>query len=219
MRKFLGLVLCLIALTSSAQLKLGISAAYDIAEFVDNGGSSQDYSISAINGYHFGLIADNELSKKFSLITELQFAHKGGIIDKTSQALTGTSYTMTLNYLQLPITINYKSAISKTSKFIVGGGFYGALGLSGKEKGMDVLMNGGIATVDEKVNFTSSSSNTGNADVKPFDFGYTFDTGIEWKKYQFKIDYMHSFGNIRPNGNTKFANVTYGLSAAYLLPW
>jgi hypothetical protein len=217
MRKFLGLVFCFIVLTSSAQLKLGISAGYDIAEFATSGGSSQDYSISAINGYHVGLIADNKLSKKFFLITELQFAHKGGIVDKTSQALTGTSYTMTLNYLQLPVTLNYKTDISKSSKLILGGGFYGAVGLSGKIKGTSYYNT--ITNIDENVAFSNNSSNTNVNAVKPIDFGYTFNAGVEWKEYQFKFNYLHGFGSTKPTGSTKFANQTYGLSVAYLLPW
>ena len=217
MRKLLGLALCLVTLTSSAQLKLGINAGYQMAQFAVSGSNTSDYDLSAINGYHFGFIADKSLSKKFYLNIELAFNHKGGIVNKSLSSLTGTDYTMTLNYLQLPITLNYKTSITKTSKFILGGGFYAAYGLSGKITGTSYYNS--ITNVDDNIEFTDNSSNTNINAVKPFDVGYVFATGIEWKKYQFKFNYNHGFSSIRPTGSTKFENLNYGISAAYLLPW
>jgi hypothetical protein len=217
MRKFFGIVFCLVALTSSAQLKLGINAGYHMAQFAATGSNTGDYDLSAVNGYHFGLIADEKLSKEFYLNIGLEFNHKGGIVNKSSQALTGTNYTMSLNYLQIPIILNYKIPITKTSSFILGGGFYTAFGLSGKLTGTSYYTT--ITNVDEKIDFTNNSSNSNINVVKPLSWGYIFNTGIEWKKYQFKFNYAHDFNKLKPTGSTKFYNVTYGISAAYLLPW
>ena len=223
MRKLFGLLLCLVALTSSAQLKLGISAGYDMAQFAGSGTNSDFYNMSAIDGFHVGLIGEQSLKKNFFLSEELQFAHKGGIVNRTQMSTSGKSYTMTLNYIQLPILAKYKYALSKTSKLIIGAGLYAAVGLSGKQNGTetakDVYGTPVVSDFNDKVDFTFNSTNPNDNVIKPLDWGYVFNLGIEWKKFQFTLNYMNSFGNIHPNSNAKFTNETYGVAVAYLLPW
>ncbi len=221
MKKLVLVMFCFAATNSFAQFKLGIQAGYNASQFIGQGSNQESYHLSSINTFQAGLIAEQALSKNLFFETGLSYIQKGGYKEPTYFTLyKGSTTTTKLNYLQLPLDLAYKANLTKDVKLIVGGGFYIAAGISGTEKGTD-NSTGTTTTVDNKVHFTNSSAYASNStSIKPFDLGYNFNAGIEWKKFQFTANFSRGFKSIIPlSGSTSFLNQTIGISVAYLVPW
>ena len=190
-----------------------------MAKLFDKGSNQQYYNLSNINTIEAGLVVEKNLNKYFFIQSGVGYNQKGGYKEFTGLATSGSTTTLKVNYIQIPVNILYKENITKSIKLLLSVGFYGAAGISGTEKGFDKT-NSGTTTIDRSVQFTNSTTYINNATlVKPVDFGYNLAGGIEWKKFQFTIDFSRGFQSIFPVGTTNFANQTLGLSVAYLLPW
>lgn len=211
--------LCFISVGSFAQLRLGVKGGFEMAKFFDKGSDQQYFSISNINTVQLGIIAEKDMSDYFFFQSGIGYIQKGGFKQFTGQANSGTTSTLKVNYIQVPVNIIYKESINKHIKGMVSAGFYGAAGVSGTEKGYDQTMTG-TTNIDRKVQFSNAADYVNNATVvKPLDFGYALSAGIEYKKFQFTVDFSRGFKSIYPFGTTNFSNQTLGAEIAYLLPW
>lgn len=226
MRKFITMVLCVVSITTFGQLKFGIEAGYNISQFSEKGSNQQFYDLSTINGFNIGLVAEEKLKKHFFVQTGLSFTEKGSEKITTQFATNGASTTIKLNYLQLPVNLVYKVKLNHCITALLGAGLYGAVGISGTNKGANTIKdaNGNIiniSTVNNKVKFSNNTSQVDNNTtyIKPFDLGYNVLAGLEWKNFQFKALLNNGFTSIYPTGSTTFRNNVYSFSVAYLMPW
>ncbi len=226
MRKIITMVLCAVSITTFGQLKLGIEAGYNIAQFAEKGSNQQYYHLSNINGFNIGLVAEEKLNKHFFMQTGLSFTEKGSEKITTQYATNGASTTIKLDYLQLPVNLVFKVKLNHCITALLGAGLYGAFGISGTEKGDNTVKdpNGNIiniSTVNNKVKFSNNTTQVDNNTtyIKPFDIGYNVLAGIECKNFQIKAIVNNGFKSIYPTGSTTFRNNVYGLSVAYLVPW
>lgn len=220
MKKLAVIILCFTSATSFSQLKLGIQAGYNYSQFSDQGNNQQDYHLSGISTFQIGLAIEQSLSKNIFFESGLLFIQKGGHKEPTYFTNNmGSTTTTKINYLQLPLNLAYKTAISKNFKLVIGSGIYVSTGISGSEKGTD--NTSGNTTINNKIHFTNSSAYaSGSTAIKPFDLGFNINTGIEWQKFQFMANFSRGFGNINPlASSTKFLNQNFGISINYLLPW
>ncbi len=219
MKKCLMIIFCFISVSSFSQFSLGVKGSFQMAKLFDKGSNQQYYDLSNINTIQAGLVLEKDLSKYFFIQSGILYTQKGGFKQFTGLAVGGTTSTLKVNYIQVPLNIAYKENINNHIKLLLAAGFYGAVGISGTEKGYDQTPSG-TTTVDRKVQFTNSAVYVNNETlVKPVDFGYDVSGGIEWKKFQFTIDFSRGFQSIFPVGSTNFAVQTLGVSAVYLLPW
>lgn len=218
MKKTFLAAFCFLTVSSFAQIKIGVEAGYNSSKLGMTGANQQYYSLSSISTFDLGMIAEKSYSKQFSISSGLLFFQKGGIKNKTDFAISGSNTTTKINYLHVPLNLNYKIALDKNIKAIITAGLYGAYGISGSEKGT-YESSTSSTPINNDIHFTNNSSyySTTNTAVKPFDFGYHFAAGIEWKSYQLKLNYNHGFSDINPSGSTKFYNENLGISLAYLL--
>ncbi|MFZ5977534.1 MAG: outer membrane beta-barrel protein [Hydrotalea flava] len=220
MRKFFLIIFCLCTTASFAQLKLGVEVGYNTSGFIDQGSDIQYFNLSRIPTFQAGIVAEQTLNKHFSASSGLIFFQKGGRKDKTVFATTGASTTSKFNYIQIPLNLQYSIPLNKTLKALVGAGFYGAVGISGTEKGTDEEISGNTTVVNNKVKFSNNPYYTsGTTYVKPLDFGYDVLVGLAYHQFEFKATLTNGFGNIYPTGSTRFANSVIGFTVAYLVPW
>ncbi len=221
MKKVLVIFLfCLVGSSAFSQLRVGIEGGFNIAQFADRGSDQQYYNLSGIGAISAGIVAEKFWKKNYYFSTGILFIQKGGYKEKGQYATYGSSTTTRLKYIQVPFNIIYKWDIGKNMKLMAGAGLYMALGISGTEKGVDESITGAVTKIDNRVRFTYYNVyNNTETYIKPLDIGYNLLGGIEWKKYQFKLNYSHGFGSIYPIGSTKFSNAVYGISVGYLLPW
>jgi len=220
MRKLLIVIFCLCTTASFAQLKLGLQAGYNSSGFIDKGSDVQYFNLSRISTFQVGLVGEQALNKRFSLSSGLIYFQKGGQKDKTIFATTGASTVSKLNYIQIPLNIAYNIPFHKNWKAIIGAGLYGAVGLSGTEKGSDEEISGNVTPLDNKVKFSNNPYYTaGITYVKPLDFGYNVLVGVAHNNFEFKVTLSNGFANIYPTGSTRFANSVFGFTIGYLAPW
>ena len=220
MKKLVMIILCFASATSYAQLKLGIQAGFNFSQFVDQGNNQQDIHLTAISTFQIGLAAEQTLSKHFFFETGLLFIQKGSYKEPTYFTNnTGSTTTTRINYLQLPLNLAYKAALTKKIKLIVESGIYISTGISGSEKGTDNTTAN--SSINNNIHFTTSPAYvSGSTAIKPFDLGLNANAGIEWQKFQFMANFSRGFGNINPlAGGTKLLNQNFGASISYLLAW
>jgi len=211
MKKILLLLLVFISIESYSQkLSVGLTGGYDIASFADKNDNS-DLSISHINVFNIGGIAEYNWAHNFYIQSGLLFSQKG---TNESSPWFGFSGTIKLSYLDIPVNLEYKTNLNKQVKALLGAGFYVSRGISGTQKGTDST-NLGTTVVNSSVHFTNNS--TDNLSIQPFDFGFDAFAGIEWKGFQLKFNYSRGLTNMYPVGTTKFFNQTIGFSAGYLV--
>lgn len=219
MRKYLMVILCFVSIGSFAQLRLGVKGGFEMAKFFDKGSNQQYFNLSNINTIQAGIIAEKDMSDYFFFQSGIGYIQKGGFKQFTGLANSGTTSTLKVDYIQIPVNIEYKESINKHIKGMVSVGFYGAAGISGTEKGYDQTMTGTVS-IDRKVQFSNAADYVNNETVvKPLDFGYDLSAGVEYKKFQFTVDFSRGFKSIYPFGTTNFANQTLGAEVAYLIPW
>lgn len=220
MRKLVTMVLCLIAVTSFGQLKMGIEAGLNISQFSDKGNNQQYYHLSNINTFQAGIAVEEKLKKHIFLQTGLYYAQKGGNKFTTQLASDGSSTTLRLNYLQIPLNLVYKFKLTSSLTALAGAGLYESMGISGTDKGTNTDISG-TSPVNNKVDFSDNTSfvDNGKTYIKPFETGYNVLVGLEWDKFQFKVTMSNGFKGVFPTGSTSFLNHIFGISAACLIPW
>ena len=219
MKKCLMIIFCFISVSSFSQFSLGVKGSFQMAKLFDKGSNQQYYDLSNINTIQAGIVLEKDLSKYFFIQSGITYNQKGGYKEYTGLATSGSTTTLKVNYIQVPVNLVYKEKLNKSLKIVVAAGFYGAVGISGTEKGYDKSVSS-TTTIDRKVQFTNSAVYVNNETlVKPIDFGYNLSGGVEWNKFQFTIDFSRGFQTIFPVGTTNFSVQTLGVSAVYLLPW
>ena len=166
------LVLCLILLSLNAfsqKFKVGVEVGTISSTFNNQTGTAY-IGLNNINSFQLGGIAEYEIGSGFYGQTGLFFNQKGCEKYPTNQNL-GSSTTLKISYLQLPLNIEYKINLISNLKAIVGAGFYIARGISGTEKGTE-NSTGITQVVNNSVHFTTDNTyNKGYTSVNPYDFG------------------------------------------------
>jgi len=204
-----------LTLNSFAQkFKVGIQAGYNSATLVNETGTSY-IGLDNINTFHFGGIAEFELGSGFYGQSGLLYTQKGCQKYPTNLSL-GSTTTLNIAYLELPLNVEYKIKLSKSWKVLVGTGFYISRGLVGTEKGTDNT-TGVQTTVNNSVHFTNDNTfNSTYTSVNPYDFGYNLLVGTEYKNFQLKVNLNNGFSKVLTQGSTRFQNQIVNVSAGYL---
>ena len=197
-----------------AQVKLGVEAGYVNSTFIEKNDNSY-LSLSSINNFLVGAKLDANFSKNLIFQSGLTYIEKGGFKGTTSFATSGSTSTIQLNYLQVPLNLKYEFNTKSGLKPFIGTGLYWAIGISGTEKGYYQSTTGVITPIDEKVVFTNNSSGT-QTTIKPTDAGYNLLAGAAWKSWQLQASYSKGFNKVFTSGNTNIVHSVYSISLAYM---
>ena len=165
-------------------------------------------------GYHVGVNALIPVASKFYFQPGLLYSTKGA---KTKSELSTS--TTSINYLEMPLNVVYKSACGSGS-FMVGFGPYVAYGISGKVK-----TSGDAPTVENKIKFKNVIGLNDPQDVpfyKAFDAGASAFVGYELTNGVFcQLDMQLGLLKINseyseyPDDKTSVKNTGFGLSTGY----
>lgn len=166
---------------------------------------------NTFKSFHVGIGYDIPLSEIVSLQPGLLYTGKGA---KTQFGKEGDPfyYKATSNpmYLELPINVVGKIALTQTSYFFIGAGPYAALGITGKNKvntytlGVDRYSSSDI--VFSKDNPTTvREENYGYGKIKRFDYGLNATAGLEFSRFILGANYGHGLVNIN-SGTDNSAN-------------
>ena len=187
--------MCLaLATTSYAQVGFKLKAGASLTNVTFNEDINTQYpgnfTYGSKAGVVIGLAAEIPLdSNKFTLQAELLF-HQKGYTSRYSDTETSSSYTTTLNYLDIPVM-----ARIKLGHFTLGAGPYFAFGVGGKYKGIDSYLSysaeneGNVKFGKEPTGYSGS-----NLYANAFDFGFVAAAGV--KISVIEIDLRYGLGLI-----------------------
>jgi hypothetical protein len=177
-------------------------------------------------GFHLGAVLDYSFSEALSLRPELLFKTKGYKMKFEAFGMKSVS-SYTLNYLEIPINVNYK-----INSFQMFAGPYLAFGLSGTNK--DKFE--GLGESDEdKYKLKPKFGEVGSDDYKDladnedffraFDFGFNLGVGYTLGPVLVNLDYSIGFVNTipskeevagEPSDDSSITNRVLSLSATYM---
>lgn len=208
---------------SNGQMKIGLQAGYNHSKFTKTKFSpnpiNASYQTSWLSGFNLGVVTEIEIARDLYLQPGIMLQGKGTQLSYKSSFDTN-SRLIELHYLELPISLKFKTNWGKNMTAIAGLGLYGAKSIRGVEIGSGAT-GFGPYTIYNKVEFSNENETQRLPTIiKPFDFGYSFLVGIEIKRFQLFTTYCQSFKGITPsekiyNGN--FKNSTLSLSATYFI--
>ncbi|MFA6151240.1 MAG: porin family protein [Chitinophagaceae bacterium] len=165
---------------------------YEIAGARDNGAFKQGIRAGASIG--LGVMSH------FELRGGAFFSGKGGKAD-----FLGSDVSHTINYIDIPVFLNYITGKAMGNRFFIGAGPYWAYTIGGSSKALGI-----------KRDLEIGSQITD--DVKPMDFGLNANAGfILFNGIYIKGMYAHGLKNILPagNSNNSIRNATLSVSLGY----
>ena len=190
--------LAVVALTvgyAQAQFKFGARGGINLSNMkFEYDGTTESYKMKP--GIQIGAVAEYGLSETLFLQPGFLFAQQGCKIEED-----GETGSITLNYIQIPVNLQFKVDVENTL-LLLQAGLYGGFGIGGKFKYEGVSVD---------VEFGSGKS----ADFKTFDFGLGIGAGIQFSNMQVGIGYNLGLANIDPSGSSKETAKNNGLAFTF----
>jgi len=192
-----------ISLSSNAQFTIAPEVGFQMYKStLKVGGTKIDSKFKP--GFRIGANATYLLGKKLSIDAGLFYSVKGTKYDESI-----SKSTTNINYLEIPVFVNYQFGDKDKNHFFVGAGPYLGYCLGGKTKG--------DGQDDYKLKVGSDKAKD---DVKPLDFGLNANVGYQMSNGLYlRAFYSLGLANTTPGGDGDNAtkNMGFGLSAGYRL--
>jgi hypothetical protein len=240
MKKPLFILLCLVSLSCSSQVRWGVQLGYDNADFRQRGDipmSGSNSHFSSINTFQAGLLAEIRLGKHWFLDPSLLYHGNGAELSDEGLLVSNRGknqidhLTLKVFYLKLPVNLLYKIRLGKKLDAFAGAGLYIARGIYGREKGNAWSYNPTIlpipyetpsqtsVSVDQKVHFSNGTNTTTGPlpPVRPFDFGYDLVAGIEWGHFRLTPGLSEGLGYALKGGGYQQQNSVFSVTLAYMV--
>ena len=228
-RTFFFSVLCFTICSSYAQVRVGFQAGYNAAKWdYTTTPGNWETSTDAVSGFNAGVLGLLDLNEHIGLQGALLF-NGGGTKLYHRYRFDMSSRNIKVYSLNLPIVGMYIFNVKKM-RFGLGGGFYAAYMLGGKEKGTAerFIINGQpeIKSIDNKIEFESTDElfQPGSTDpihIDRFDLGYVVATTIQFNRLLvFTASYNAGLREVLPGGyafSGNFETRVISLSLAVLL--
>ena len=161
-------------------------------------------------GFHAGIKAEKDLPQ----IAQGVYLDMAALLSLKGAQVSASGASLKINpyYLEIPIHMGYKHAVTESISLFANFGPYFAVGLFGKMKETDY-------SIDEVGGFTNiydSASAFGDNALKRFDFGLGLKAGIEFcQKYQLSIGYDWGLTDNIENGSNKNRNLMLSLGYCF----
>lgn len=209
MKKLILSALFISAITSvSAQFKLGPEAGVNYASvsFDDPTGLA---TVTPVIGGKVGVIGDLALTDNLYLQPGLFFSMKGA-----KQNFLILEGTQTVNYIEVPVNVQFKLDGPGYGRFFFGAGPYVGYAISAKFSGSYVdLLSGAKVDTSYAMNVGTSATDQ----VKPLDFGVNVNLGYELPVGLFvRGQFSYGFANTSNTPNFSQNNWVGSLSLGYL---
>jgi len=194
--------------SQSIAVKAGLNLA-TMRERDDNSTYSNNFTLNP--GFHVGANVEFTIYKILSLETGLFFLTKGYKSDYSLEILDNTyhfKHKTNLYYIDLPITLKLTFVIGKVKIFGSFGEYLG-LGLFGNNKTDSPVL--------DDTNTDISWGSGDKDDLRRFDFGMTFNAGVEFYSIIIGACYDHGFANISAHSVSGYniKNRVLGISVGY----
>jgi hypothetical protein len=223
--KNLVILLCLLNLTTKAQVYFGINAGANMGGIVTKINGTKDKGIKDATGYIISGDVNIPLSQNLQLKTGLQFESAHSKVN-TNGTYTAAGYTVreiftakaNYNYINIPVQLFYKMPLGSGS-FMAGGGPYMGIGVGGKSSSTDITEStlGGVTTRSE-YNYAEKAK-FGNSDttIKRINMGigvnvhYVLANNISFSLYT-----NIGLANLNNENNYNSTIHAYGITVGYV---
>jgi hypothetical protein len=217
--KYLLTVLLVVTLGTAvmAQVRFGLEAGANIAtiKVKEDPPSGYSPSYSSKVGFKIGALADIGIGDHLAVQPGVFYSMRGGKIKVDVPGFGSAETERTVNYLEVPILVQYKLNAGPGRVFVGLGPSVG-MGLSGKDHEKYNYAFFGSKDTTVSVKFGSDTTET-----KKMDFGAVFNVGYELNMGVFvRVSYYLGLANMANNGpgqNDKATNRGFSVSAGYLL--
>ncbi len=224
MRIFVLFTFFIVFSNLNAQVKLGVQGGIGISKWVYNSYSKEyhwaEYGTEELPGLQGGIVAQIELSNKWSLRPGLILSEKGTVFNEINDFFI-SSQKIWLDYIGLPVSVMYKVHTGKKFNVKVGGGLYASYCFNGIQKGKGTSMSFGEYFIEAKVEFSNQNENDLFPIIlRPFDWGYIINSSLQWKKFEILLSYDQGLYDLSPNSrlyNGNFRNRTCSIAVAYYI--
>ncbi|MEG1742514.1 MAG: porin family protein [Acetivibrio sp.] len=204
-RKLFFVLFVFASVIVSAQVTWNVKAGMNISSFTSTGDAKADAKI----GYKLGAGMEYSFNKVWSLQPSLLFSTKGAKLSED-----GENVTVNAMYLELPIMVAARLAVSEGLNIVINAGPYLAYGVGGK---MKVEGEGSIDTFGEtKIELEDEEGNVETVEspgLKRFDAGLGVGFGLEFGKFLVGLDAQYGLTDIIEDFSTK--NLNFSIGAAY----
>jgi len=221
-KKFFSVLLIAVLTVSyaNAQFTFGARAGFNLTNMSgfndDNDELEFDFNTKLKPGFQFGVVGDFALNKSFSIQPGILFATQGFKISEDFISFIGSvpvpvslSGGLSLNYIQIPINVQYKIDLGDM-KLLLQTGSYLGYGLSGK---LEVEATSGNFTYEEKEKMKFGNK---EEDMNPFDFGLGFGVGLHFDNIQVGLGYNLGLANLSKVENISTKHSGLALTVTYL---
>jgi Outer membrane protein beta-barrel domain len=182
---------------SKAQVYLAVRGGLNMSSIKFYDFKPEKRSLVRLTG---GLLFDFPFDEKWSVNTGLGYSGKGVKHSRTPSTGKIDSFTIRLNYIELPVCIAYRLTEKEQTNFIIGAGLYLGYGFNGT-----ISTNKGNRIITEHLHKKETDQ------YKRFDFGMNANIICEISpQYGLRLDYATSISNIHRVGKEK--NNVLGLS-------
>jgi len=223
--KKVSIILLAVFLTASyahAQFTFGVRAGFNltnVSESYDGEKPDKDERYKFTPGFQIGVVGDYAISDAISIQPGLLFAQQGAKIgwDDDSDA----KLVIGLNYLQVPINVQYKLDLGGANLLLQAGPYLG-FGLGGKlkfwdEKGKRVSDDDlkKLEDEDDWWKFKMGGDEKKH-DLKGLDFGIGLGAGVQFGAIQVGVGYNLGLANMSFGEKEKWTNNGLALTVTYL---
>lgn len=180
-------------------------------------------------GLHFGGVIDYKLNENLSLQSGLILNNKGYTLDLSflsgNNENVKSKYVATYNYIEIPLSINFKL---KNGLQVFTGPYIG-FGMAGREK-VSTKVNTDTAIYKFGLEYNlkpvigkvrSSDLIDDESPYNGFAYGFKIALGYTKGKASINLVYSHGLSNVLPKSNSRFDKIynrTLALSLIYLIP-
>jgi hypothetical protein len=167
-----------------------------------------------------GLCLQTNLRESYRFFASLYFGAKGAHVGRTDYS-GADERNIFINYISIPISVGYKILSVKHGGLWTALGVYGALAVSGIEKGTYVFLTNSPSVVYNNIKIRSTNPDqVSPTNVRPFDWGVHASLCYEMRKIQLAINYSAGFAGVLTNSSLydrQYYNNNISLIAGYRL--
>lgn len=183
MRKSLIIILFFLSASVDAQTKIGLRAGMNFSSILFKDYKPEKKMLNRVN---LGTIIGIPLDENWSVYTGPYYSGKGVVHGRTGSTGRIDSFTIRLNYIELPINIAYKFNEGRPNRLGIAGGPYIAYGF-----------NGEMRTINSSRPPTTHLHKKETDQYKRLELGFNFTTLFEINnRYGLRVDYSRSLTNI-----------------------
>jgi len=218
-KKFFTVLLSVVFTTSyvQAQFSFGARTGYNLSKLSEKYENPPEEDFSKFKpGFQIGAVGEYAVSNAFAIQSGVLFTTKGALY-KGSDWKT----TKNINYIQIPVNALYKKDLGGTI-LLLQAGLYRSFAISGKRKwdysSSNIIM---LPPTPEKgeSKITFGNCNCQGAEMRPLDFGIGMGAGLQFRNFQFGIEYNLGIANLSTSPkewNHSLKNNGFAFTLAYL---